>query len=129
MSENSSVSLPEESDPNLLLYGIFQSGQLLSLPVYVFLLIHLSKSRTLRKELSNHVIFVVLLINFIQVTIDQSFLLNYLRTGFVSPSTSSACHFWLFVDAYTYDTGILLMSWASMERELSQKESICQCFK
>jgi hypothetical protein len=117
MSTNTTISLPQNNSSNPLLYAIFQAAQLVSLLAYVFVIGHLLFTKTLRQTLANHIILLILLVNFIEMTIDQSLLLNFLRTGLVSPSTSSLCLFWLFVDAYVYDTGILLMCWASMERK------------
>jgi uncharacterized membrane protein YhaH (DUF805 family) len=117
MSTNSTISLSQNSSLNSLLYKIFQAGQLISLPAYLFVITHLLCSKRLRQGLANHAILLVLVVNFIEMAVDQSLLLNFLRTGLVSPSTPSLCLFWLFIDAYVYDTGIFLMSWASMERK------------
>ena len=117
MSTNTTISPSEDNFQRSLLYKIFQTCQLISLPVYLFVIIHLLCIRTLRQALSNHAILLVIIINFVGVSIDQSLLLNFLRTGHVSPSTPSLCLFWLFIDAYVYDTGILLMSWTAAERK------------
>ena len=116
-TDDNTTSPPENNLPPRLVYGLFQTGQLIAIPAYVFVLGNLLWSKTLRQTPANHVLIVLLCVNFVQTTIDQSLLLNYLRRGQVTPPSPSLCLFWLFVDAYTFDTGIILMCWASIERE------------
>ena len=100
-------------------YGVLQTCQILSLFAYLFVGYRiLASPRELKKTLSLHVVFILLVLNFIQLTIDISFALQFLNTGIVRPSTAVTCTIWMFIDSFTYYLGLLLMAWASFERHL-----------
>jgi hypothetical protein len=71
--------------------------------------------RTQRQLLANHVVIVMLVVSFLTVTIDLSITLNYLRVGTTNPSV---CYFWMYMDYVLYANGILLLTWASIERHI-----------
>lgn len=99
-------------------YIVLQLFQLLSLPAYLFVGFHLVTNTNLRQKLSNHAILVLLVFNFIVLTIDMSFILNFLRSGVISPSTNITCLIWIFIDICMYNGSNLLMCWVSIERRL-----------
>lgn len=100
-------------------FGVLQTCQIVSLLAYFFVGYHLLASpRELKKTLSLHVIFILLVLNFIQVLIDVSFAVQFLNTGIVRPTLASTCTIWIFIDSFTYYLGLLLMAWASFERHL-----------
>ncbi len=57
----------------------------------VLLLFHLLNNKTLRRQLSNHVIIVLLITGLIIELIDISFHLSFLHLGIVQPSTPFVC--------------------------------------
>ena len=100
-------------------YVILQTGQVLSFFAYLFVGYHLLASwEKLKKTLSLHVMVVLLVINFAQLTVDGALALQYLKTGVVRPSIEAICNIWMFIDSFTYYLGLLLMAWASFERHL-----------
>ena len=100
-------------------FGVLQTCQIFSLLAYLFVGYHiLASPRELKKTLSLHVVFILLVLNFIQVLIDISLALQFLNTGIVRPSLASTCTVWMFIDSFTYYLGLLLMAWASFERHL-----------
>jgi hypothetical protein len=56
-----------------------------------FLLYHLLINKTLRHQLINHVIIILLIIGLIIELVDISFHLSFLRLGIVQPSTPGLC--------------------------------------
>ena len=100
-------------------YIVLQSGQVLSFLAYLFVGYHLfSSPRNLRTTLSTHVIVVLLLLNFVQLTLDIPLALQYLKTGVVRPSVEIICNTWMFIDEFTYYLSLILMAWASFERHI-----------
>ncbi|UJR12164.1 hypothetical protein I4U23_016341 [Adineta vaga] len=99
-------------------YAILQPFQLLALPAYLFVGFHLLNNQNMRQKLRNHSIMVLLACNFIVLTIDVSFVLDFLRSGSTTPSTDVTCLAWLFIDLCTYNASNLLMCWVAIERHL-----------
>ncbi len=97
-------------------YKVLQTCQVLSMLAYLFVGYHLLASpQKLRKILSLHVVFVLFLVNFIQLIGDIPLALQFLNTGTVRPSTGATCTIWMFIDSFTYYLGLLLMAWACFE--------------
>ncbi|CAF1352789.1 unnamed protein product [Adineta ricciae] len=111
-------SVGTSAPSRMITYVVLQLCQLLSLPAYGFVGFHLLSSQNLQQMLNNHAILILLLINFIVLTIDLSFVLNFLRTGVTSPSTNATCIIWIFIDICMYNGSNLLMCWVSIERHL-----------
>lgn len=95
------------------------------LPIYIaslicslFILYHLLFNRTLRQALHNHVIIILLLINFIVELTDNSWILYYYHVRYVLSQTSSFCLTWQFIDEALYITTTLLFAWATIERHI-----------
>ncbi|CAF3429444.1 unnamed protein product [Rotaria socialis] len=100
-------------------YGILQTCQILSFIAYFIVGYYfLSSPKDLKKTLSFHAIFIILLVNFIQLSYDLSEALQYLQAGIVKPSTYANCIIWTFIDSITYYTSLILMTWAAFERHL-----------
>ncbi|CAF1335430.1 unnamed protein product, partial [Adineta ricciae] len=86
-------STPEiaESDEEILLkrikFGLFLSFQIPSIICHLFLIYHLIHDRLLRVALRNHVILVLLILNFLLITIDLSIVLDFLYIGYIREKT------------------------------------------
>ena len=94
------------------------SFQIPSILCHLVLIYHLCRSRTLRQALHNHVILVLLLINFFLITVDLSITMDFLRFGFIRGPLTQICHAWNFLDSSLSNASVFLMMWASLERHL-----------
>jgi hypothetical protein len=99
-------------------FSLFLIGQLLSIPCYLFVTYHFLVHKTLRCALHNHVIILLLLFNFIDLTIDLSMTMSYSILGYVSPFSPTLCLIWQFIDYGIWYGSISLMFWASVERHI-----------
>lgn len=99
-------------------FSLFLIGEILSIPCYLFVMYHFLIHKTTRNALHNHVIILLLIYNFIDLTIDLSMTMNYSLLGYVSPFTPIICLTWQFVDYGIWYGSISLMFWASIERHI-----------
>lgn len=83
-----------------------------------FLLYHLLFNKTLRNQLTNHVIIVLLILGLSIQLVDIPFHLTFLSFGIVLPSTTTLCLTWWFMDLGIYSGCTILMAWGSIERYL-----------
>ncbi|CAF1457869.1 unnamed protein product [Rotaria sordida] len=60
----------------------------------------------------------MLIVSLLSTIIDLSITLNYLQNGIVHLSSSYFCYFWMYIDYVLYANGMLLMTWASIERHI-----------
>ncbi|CAF1576497.1 unnamed protein product [Rotaria sp. Silwood1] len=72
----------------------------------------------LRQALHNHVIALLLFINFIFQLTSILWSLNYYRLGNVWPENSFFCVTWAFIDEAFYITTAILFAWATIERHI-----------
>lgn len=94
---------------------------------------HFVHFREIRRRLSNHIILILLLFNFIQVsdekfisikdslvllqmTTEMPIILILLRTGFVPIQTPTFCLFWSTYSYALFGVGLALMCYACIER-------------
>jgi hypothetical protein len=99
-------------------FSLFLIGELLSIPCYLFIMYHFLVHKTTRQALHNHVIILLLIFNFIDLTIDLSMTMSYSLLGYVSPFSPIICLIWQFVDYGIWYGSISLMFWASVERHI-----------
>ena len=125
MSDNTTDTSNSNSnlavDPPLakvIKFWLLLLGESLSIPCYVFSIYHLLSTKTAREALHNHTIVLILIFNLIQLTIDLSMTVSYLRLGYVVPSSPVSCLIWQFVDFGIWYTALLLMLWSSIERHI-----------
>ena len=104
----------------LIKYTVLQStvvpSLLCDLLVFFYLIRHW------RKELfaapQNHVTLALLIISFIQKTVDIPLFLHYLRWGIVFQQSSTFCTMWAYIDYVTLAVSVHLVMWCSLERHL-----------
>ncbi|CAF4289878.1 unnamed protein product, partial [Adineta steineri] len=77
---------------------------------------HFVRFPQIRKKLNNHVILILLLVNFIQIVIDMPLTLIVLHTGFVFIQTDVFCKFWLVYNYAVCVSGLTLMAYGCIER-------------
>ena len=74
--------------------------------------------KVLRESLHNHAFIALTLTGLGTQLIDIPFYVNYLRLGYVWPSTPLACLVWWYVDIGLFEATIMLVVWASLERHI-----------
>ncbi len=104
--------------PRLLRFWLLLLLDVLSIIFSFFLLFHLLTNKTLRSQLTNHVIIILLVIGLIIELVDIPFYLSFLHLGLVHPSISILCLIWWFVSIGLYTGCIIIMAWGSIERYL-----------
>ncbi|CAF4104787.1 unnamed protein product [Adineta steineri] len=83
-----------------------------------FVLYHLLFDRILRQAMNNHVIIILLIINFLIETIDMPFILRFYRFPTTWYITVSLSQFWSFIDYGFYSAQLILFAWAAIERHI-----------
>ncbi|CAF3808199.1 unnamed protein product [Rotaria sp. Silwood1] len=97
-------------------FWIYLISNIASIICSIFVLYYFLFSRKLRHSLHNHVVIIILIINFIIEITDISWILYYYRNGVVLIKTSLFCRTWKFLDSSSYVTIAKLVAWASIER-------------
>ncbi|CAF2686405.1 unnamed protein product [Rotaria sp. Silwood2] len=98
--------------------ALFISFQIPSIISHMFIIYHLISNRILRRALHNHVILVLLIINFLFITTDLSITFHFLRFGFIKKTQGNLCLAWNFLDSFLSNLSTFLMMWASIERNI-----------
>ncbi|CAF4032347.1 unnamed protein product [Adineta steineri] len=99
-----------------IFFGITTTQLVLSLLCSIFLFIQFATNREWRHRKNNHILLVLLILTFLQNTIEAPMNLIYLRTGVAANTSSGFCLFWILSVCSLNGTGILLMTFASIER-------------
>lgn len=89
-----------------------------SLICCIFVLGHFVFTRTLRQALYNHMIIVLLILNFIVQITDIPWILHFYRVDQISLSTKTFCMVWVYIDETAAITTTILFSWATIERHI-----------
>ncbi|CAF1171738.1 unnamed protein product [Rotaria sp. Silwood1] len=108
-------------DTNISRYiklGLLISFQIPSIICHIFIIYYLITNRTLRRALHNHVILILLIVNFFFITIDLSITFHFLRNGFLEKTQGNLCLLWNFLDSFLSNLSTFLMMWASIERNI-----------
>jgi hypothetical protein len=116
--ETTSQLPPEIGIPRIVRFWIILPFYIPSLICSLFALYHFIFNRTLRQALHNHVIILLLLINFIVQLTSIPWTLHYYRVGYVPSQTPSFCLTWQFIDEALYITTTILFAWATIERHI-----------
>lgn len=89
---------------------------ILSVACSFIILYQMLSKRALRNALNNHSIIALIITGLGTQLIDMPLYINYLRLGYVWPSTPIFCLFWWYVDIGLYEATTILVAWASLER-------------
>ncbi|CAF1141407.1 unnamed protein product [Rotaria sp. Silwood1] len=116
--EDTTVLPSEIAIPRLIRFWIILLVYIPSVICSLFIFYNFIVHGTLRQALHNHVIVLLLLINFIVQLTSIPWTLNYYRSGYVWPQNSIFCLTWSFIDEALYITTTILFSWATIERHL-----------
>ena len=104
--------------PLLVRFGILLPFYIPSLVCSLFVLYHLIFDQILLKALHNHVIILLLLVNFLIQLTSLSWTIDYYRRGSVLLFTREFCLTWLFMEESLFISMNLLFAWATIERHL-----------
>ena len=115
---NFSIILAHGILPYPIRFWILLVFDILSISCSIFLLYLILTDRKLRQALNNHIVIVLLIINLVSQSIDNSLYLNYLRIGSVWPASPIVCLIWILVNYQFYVTSTLLVAFASIQRHI-----------
>ncbi|CAF1464636.1 unnamed protein product [Adineta ricciae] len=87
---------------------------LLSLLIFFYFFTH----RTILHIRQNQALFLLLIINFIQLTFDLPMIIHFNRLGYVSPTKSSYCTWWTFLEYILNAASEMLMATISIQRHI-----------
>ncbi|CAF1199676.1 unnamed protein product [Adineta steineri] len=105
--------------PRVVRFWIILIFYIPSLICSLFVLYYFIASRTLRQALHNHVITLLLIVNFIVQLTSIPWIINYYRLeGQVSPQSPSFCIVWILIDEGLTITITALFAWATVERHI-----------
>nr|ACD54800.1 unknown [Adineta vaga] len=90
-----------------------------SISCTIFILYHLFIDRSLRNQLNNHSIIILLIFGLTIELIDIPLNLNFIsNSGIVKPSNSFLCRSWWMIDVGFYNGITIIMSWSAFERHI-----------
>ncbi|CAF3528049.1 unnamed protein product [Rotaria sp. Silwood1] len=116
--EDSTALTSEIIIPRLIRFWIILPLYIPSVICSLFVLYNFIVHRKLRQAFHNHVITLLVFINFIVQLTSIPWLLNYYRLGNVWPQNSIFCLTWTFIDEALYIITTILFSWATIERHI-----------
>ena len=111
------LTVAQPSPIPVLLY-VFSILMALSILCYMFVSYYFFTIPMIHRALNNHVIILMLIVYAIQTVFDTPLHLEYFRRGFYWPPSLSYCFLLFMLDYVTYEIGLLLMVWASIERHI-----------
>ncbi|CAF3223554.1 unnamed protein product [Rotaria sp. Silwood2] len=97
-------------------FWIYLLSNIASIIFSIFVIFNFLFNRKLRRSLHNHVVIVILIINFVSEITDIPWILYYYRNGVVWIFTPLFCQTWKYLDSSTYVMIARLVAWASIER-------------
>ncbi|CAF1032257.1 unnamed protein product [Rotaria sordida] len=116
--ESPQALFPEISLPRPVRFWLLLILLIPSILCTLILLYYFMEDRNLRRPLNNHVIIVLLIVNFHALMIGFPIHLNFLRLGYVWPQIPTTCLAWHFSDIGILSTTGIIMAWASIERHI-----------
>ncbi|UJR06940.1 hypothetical protein I4U23_011229 [Adineta vaga] len=99
-------------------FSLYLFGQIISFPCYLFVFYHLLIKKTARTALYNHATMIMLLFNFIYLTIGIAFILRFMKLGVYEPFSPIFCLTNQIVDRGIWFGAVFSMIWLSFERHI-----------
>lgn len=118
-NENSTIteSISHPAIVEFLLLLIIEIPSIVcTLLIFVYLFHHWGTM--IKKVLRNHVILLLVIISFINITMDLPFTINSYRLGYDQPRNFSFCLWWYFIDYVLIIQSIFLTATASIQRHI-----------
>ncbi|CAF0786028.1 unnamed protein product [Adineta steineri] len=117
MSTNETISIPNYSLSYSIKFAVLIALEIPSILVSILILIYFGYNHTTRLNDQNRSIFVLLVINFLQVITDLPMPMSFFHlNGIVQPATSTYCTWWTWYEFSLNTTNGFLMAWISIER-------------
>ncbi|CAF1471528.1 unnamed protein product [Rotaria sordida] len=116
--EDTTVIPSEIAIPRLIRFWMILVLYIPSIICSLFVLYNFIVHRTLRQALHNHVIVLLVFINFIVQLTSIPWSLIYYRLEYVWPQNSFFCLTWIFIDEALNITITILFSWATIQRHI-----------
>lgn len=104
--------------PYTIQFYFYLSFLIPSIPCTIFVLYHLLFNRTLRTNIQNHTIIVLLFIGFIQQLTIYPWMLYYFFQNGIWQRPLIFCEFWGFFDWGAYIMQTVLFAWTTIERHI-----------
>ncbi|UJR17799.1 hypothetical protein I4U23_004698 [Adineta vaga] len=84
----------------------------------IILFVYFVSNRPIRSKLKNHGWFILLTINFFQLTLRMPMPMSYYYLNYIWPPTNAYCLWWTWCEYSLNIIGLFLMAWISIERHL-----------
>ena len=97
---------------------VILSVQIPSIVVSVLIFVHFLQNRRIRSHLNHHIIYVLLLVNFLEVATDIPMPLSFYYFNEAKPRSNIYCVWWTWYEFSLNTIGLFLMAWASVERHI-----------
>lgn len=99
-------------------FVLFLIFQIPSLILSILFFIYFFKHRNIMFIRQNQGLLILMIINFLQVSIDMSMVIHFNRLGYVSPATPIYCTWWTFLEYTFFVGGEMVMSVISIQRHI-----------
>ncbi|CAF1434929.1 unnamed protein product [Adineta ricciae] len=99
-------------------FTIFLLLQISSIMVTILIFFHLTKHRTFIKAPQKHGLFILLIINSVQLVFDIPLSRNFYVSGYVNPPVASHCIWWTFFEYIIYVSSEYLLAIISLQRHI-----------
>ncbi len=121
MSSNNSEEISSDVQPDnnrLVIFWTYLFVFIVSIICSCLIFIQFILKRILKHHIQYHVIFVILIFSFLQVTMEHPILFSYLYNGILLIQSDNFCKFWLCLEFFFNGTILMLMCYGSIERYL-----------
>ena len=90
--------------------------QIPAIILFLFIFVYFITNPSHLRKLQNQALLVLLIVNFIQLSVNIPLLVHYLRLSRISPATRTYCKFWMYVEFTLDGTNELLVAIMSIQR-------------
>ncbi|CAF0999399.1 unnamed protein product [Adineta steineri] len=89
-----------------------------AISVSVILFVYFALNRPVSAQLKNHGWIILLIVNFLQLTLQLPMPMSFYYLNYVSPATNGYCVWWTYCEYSLNAAGLFLNAWISVERHL-----------
>ncbi len=117
-NSNDTLSDVQTDNNRLIIFWTYLSVFMVSIICSCFIFIQFIRKRMLKHHIPYHVIFLILVFSFLQVTMEHPILFSYLYNGILLIQSDNFCKFWSCLEFFFNGTILMLMCYGSIERYL-----------
>lgn len=117
-NSNETLYVVSMNNTHLIVFWIFIVIFIPSIFCFCFIFIQIIRKRILKRHIHSHIIFVILVCNFLQVSMEHPIFFSYLYNGTSIVKSDSFCIFWSCLEFFFNGTILMLMCYGSIERYL-----------